>query len=135
VDYRKKRTDHAPILIEWGCSGADWERQVHWCPHHQQTNMVQAHHDKAYSPSEDWKYLAWVLRSSKRFYSCTIKSILAGCITAWYGNCSASDHKALQSMWTAQYMTRAKLHAILDLYTRLCQRKALKIVRDTSHPS
>jgi hypothetical protein len=23
VDYRKKRTDHAPILIEWGCSGAD----------------------------------------------------------------------------------------------------------------
>ena len=31
----------------------------------------------------------------KRFYSCTIESILTGCITAWYGNCSASDHKAL----------------------------------------
>ena len=30
-----------------------------------------------------------------RFYSCTIESILTGCITAWYGNCSASDHKAL----------------------------------------
>uniref|UniRef100_A0A8C7CSB2 Adiposis associated Mth938 domain containing n=1 Tax=Oncorhynchus kisutch TaxID=8019 RepID=A0A8C7CSB2_ONCKI len=26
----------------------------------------------------------------KRFYSCTIESILTGCITAWYGNCSAS---------------------------------------------
>jgi hypothetical protein len=26
----------------------------------------------------------------KRFYSCTIKSILTGCITAWYVNCSAS---------------------------------------------
>ena len=25
----------------------------------------------------------------KRFYSCTIES-MTGCITAWYGNCSAS---------------------------------------------
>ena len=29
----------------------------------------------------------------KRFYSCTIESILTGCITAWYGNCSASKRK------------------------------------------
>ena len=27
----------------------------------------------------------------KRFYSCTIESILTGCISAWYGNCSESD--------------------------------------------
>ena len=41
----------------------------------------------------------------KRFYSCTI--------TAWYGNCSASDCKALQRVVrTAQYITRAKLPAI-----------------------
>jgi hypothetical protein len=32
----------------------------------------------------------------KRFYSCTIESLLTCCITAWYGNCSASDRKALQ---------------------------------------
>ncbi|XP_029618276.1 28S ribosomal protein S30, mitochondrial [Salmo trutta] len=31
----------------------------------------------------------------KKFYSGTIVSILTGCITAWYGNCLASDHKAL----------------------------------------
>jgi hypothetical protein len=64
----------------------------------------------------------------KRFYSCTIESILTGCITAWYGNCSASDRKALQ--WvvrTAQYITGAKLPAIQDLYTRRCQRKVLKL--------
>jgi hypothetical protein len=30
---------------------------------------------------------------------------------------------------TAQYITRAKLYAIKDLYTRQCQRKSLKIVR------
>ena len=72
----------------------------------------------------------------KRFYSCNIKSILTGCFTAWYGNCSASDRKALQRVvQTAQYITGAKLPAIQDLYTRRCQRKAHKIVRDSSHPS
>ena len=46
-----------------------------------------------------------------------------GCITAWYGNCSASDCKALQRVvHTAQYITGAKLPAIQDLYTRRCQR-------------
>jgi hypothetical protein len=70
------------------------------------------------------------------FYSCTIESILTGCITAWYGNCSATDPKALQRvMRTAQYITRAKLPAIQDLFTRWCQRKALKIAKDSSHPS
>ncbi|KAK6321348.1 hypothetical protein J4Q44_G00083240 [Coregonus suidteri] len=68
--------------------------------------------------------------------SCTIESILTGCITAWYGNCLASDRKALQRVVrTAQYITGAKLPAIQDLYTRRCQRKALKIVKDSSHPS
>jgi hypothetical protein len=30
------------------------------------------------------------------FYRYTIESILSGCITAWYGNCSAHNRKALQ---------------------------------------
>ena len=30
------------------------------------------------------------------FYRCTIESILSGCITAWYGTCSAHNRKALQ---------------------------------------
>ena len=72
----------------------------------------------------------------KKLYSCTNKSILTGCITAWYVNCSASDLKALQMVVrTAQYITGAKLPATQDLYTRLCQRKALKIVIDSSHTS
>ncbi|XP_070985519.1 mitochondrial glutamate carrier 1-like [Oncorhynchus clarkii lewisi] len=44
----------------------------------------------------------------KKFYSCTIESI-----TAWYGNCSASERKGLQRVVrTAQYITGAKLPAI-----------------------
>jgi hypothetical protein len=72
----------------------------------------------------------------KNFYSCTIESILTGCITAWYGNCSASDRKALQRVvCTAQYITVAKLADIQDLYNRRCQRKALKIGKYSSLPS
>ena len=72
----------------------------------------------------------------KRFYSCNIESILTGCVTAWYGNCSAFNHKVLQRVVrTAQYITGAKVPAIQDLYTRRCQRKAPKIVKDSSHPS
>jgi hypothetical protein len=72
----------------------------------------------------------------KRFYSCNIESILTGSITAWHGNCLASGCKALQRVLrTAQYITGAKLPAIQDLYTRRCQRKAQKIVKDPSHPS
>jgi hypothetical protein len=55
----------------------------------------------------------------KKFYSCTIESILTGCITSWYSNCSASDCKVLQRVvCTAQYITGAKLPDIQDLYTR-----------------
>jgi hypothetical protein len=68
----------------------------------------------------------------KKLYSYTIESILTGCITAWYDNCSASDHKALQRVVrTAQYITGAKFPAIQDL----CQRKAQKFVRESSHPN
>ena len=68
------------------------------------------------------------LRSSKRFYSC----ILTSCVTAWYGNCLASDLKALQRVvHTAQYITGAELPAIQDLYTRRCQRKALRNYQKT----
>ena len=44
--------------------------------------------------------------------------------------------KALQRVVrTAQYITWAKLPAIQDLYTRQHQRKALELVKDSSHPS
>ncbi|CDQ93372.1 unnamed protein product [Oncorhynchus mykiss] len=67
----------------------------------------------------------------KRFYSCTIKSFLTGFTTAWYGNCSASDRKALQRVvQTAQYITgdQASCHpghlyqAVSEEAPKNCQR-------------
>jgi hypothetical protein len=66
----------------------------------------------------------------EKFCSCTIESILTGCITAWHDNCSASDRKAHQRVVRmAQDITGAEFPVIQDLYTRRCQRKALKIFR------
>uniref|UniRef100_A0A4W5R298 Reverse transcriptase domain-containing protein n=1 Tax=Hucho hucho TaxID=62062 RepID=A0A4W5R298_9TELE len=70
------------------------------------------------------------------FYRCTIESILSGCITAWYGNCSAHNRKALQRVVrTAQRITGGKLPALQDTYTTRCHRKAKKIIKDNNHPS
>jgi hypothetical protein len=70
-------------------------------------------------------------------YTCTVENnCTVGCIITRYGNCLASDHKALQRVVRmGQYITGAKLPAIQELYNRRCQRKAHKIVRDSSHPS
>uniref|UniRef100_A0AAZ3P3X5 Alkylated DNA repair protein AlkB homologue 8 N-terminal domain-containing protein n=1 Tax=Oncorhynchus tshawytscha TaxID=74940 RepID=A0AAZ3P3X5_ONCTS len=141
VDYRKKRTEHAPILID----GAVVEQVesfkflgVHM------TNLTWSKNTKTVVkrarqnlfPLRRLKRFGMGPQILKRFYSCTIESILTGCITAWYGNCSASVRKLLQRVVrTAQYITGVKLPAIQDLYTRRCQRKTHKIVKDFSHPS
>ena len=56
----------------------------------------------------------------KRFYSCTIEASLPDMATV---------------ARTAQYITGAKLPAIQELYTRQCQKKAQKMVKDSSHPT
>jgi gmma-aminobutyric acid receptor subunit gamma len=72
----------------------------------------------------------------KKFYSYTIESILTGCITTWYGNSTNLDRKALERVERiAQYITWAKLPAIQNLYIRRCERKARKIIKESSYPS
>jgi hypothetical protein len=131
-----------PPLTLTCCCGVGREFQVPWGPHHQQTIMSQTHQDSHEEdttkpfPLRRLKIFGMGPQILKRFYRCTIESILTGCITAWYGNYSASDRKALQRVVRmAQYITGAKVTAIQDLYNRRCQRKAHKIVRDSSHPS
>jgi hypothetical protein len=142
VDDRKRRAEHSPILID----GAVVEQvesfkflcvhitnKLEWSEH---TKRVVKRARQSLFPLRKLKRFGMGPQILKRFYSCNIESILTGCITAWYGNCSASDQKALQRVvHTAQYITGAKLPAFQDLGTRRCQRKALNIVNDPSHPS
>ena len=59
------------------------------------------------------------------FYRCKIESILSGCITAWYGNCSAHKRTVLQRVVrSAQRIAGGKLPALQDTHTTRCHRKA-----------
>ena len=129
VDYRKKRTEHAPILI-YGAAveqvesfkflGVHITNQLTWSKH--SMTVVKRARQNLF-PLRRRKRFSMGPQILKRFYSCTIESILTGCITAWYGNCSASDLKALQRVVrTAQYFTRAKLPAIQEEGPENCQR-------------
>ncbi len=74
-----------------------------------------------------------ILRS---FYTCTVESILTGCITAWFGNSTAGNRKALQRfVQTARHIVGGELPSLQDIYTRRCIRKARRITNDSSHPS
>jgi hypothetical protein len=64
------------------------------------------------------------------------KEIWLGSITAWYGNCSARNRRALQMVVpSAQRITGGKLPALHDTYSPRCHRKAKKIIKDNNHPS
>jgi hypothetical protein len=141
VDYRKRRTKHAPILFDGAAVeqvesfkflGVHINNKLERSKH---TKTVMNRAQQSLFPLRKLKRFDMGPEILKRFYSCNIESILTGCITAWYGNCSASDRKALQRVVrTAQYITGAKLPAIQDLYSRRCQRKALKIVKRPQPP-
>ncbi len=67
-----------------------------------------------------------ILRS---FYTCTVESILTGCITTWFGNSTAGNRKALQRVVrTARHIVGGELPSLQDIYTRRCIRKARRII-------
>eukprot|EP00061_Rhincodon_typus_P004760 g23367.t1 len=76
------------------------------------------------------------IRTLTSVYRCTIESIPSGCITAWYGTCSAQGHKKLQKvLYTVQTIMKAKLLTMDSIYMSRCYGKAANIIKDPSHPS
>ncbi|KAF7653729.1 hypothetical protein LDENG_00079240, partial [Lucifuga dentata] len=70
------------------------------------------------------------------FYRCTIESLLTGCITVWYGNCSAQSRKSLQKVVkAAQHIIGKRLPAIQDIFHQRCLQKVHSILKDHSHPA
>ena len=72
----------------------------------------------------------------KAFFRGTTESILTGCITAWYGNCTAQSRKMLQRVVrTAERISGCELPSIQETYKARCVKKALPITGDPSHPN
>ena len=90
VDYRKRRTEHAPILIDSVVVEQVESFKFHitnkltWSKHNK-TAVKRAHQNLF--PLRRLKRFGMGPQILKKFYSCTIESILTGCITTWYGNC------------------------------------------------
>ncbi|XP_069367947.1 uncharacterized protein [Paralichthys olivaceus] len=142
VDYRKKQRDgHAPITID----GTPVERvsSFRFLGVHITEDLTWTHHTRVITKTA--RQRLFYLRRLRRFnvdsrilcnfYRCTIESILTGCITAWYGSCTALNRKTLQRVVkTAQHITRTELPS-MDLYTQRCRKKAHRILKDPHHPS
>jgi hypothetical protein len=85
-----KRTEHTPIFFD----GAAVKRveNFKFLGVHITNKLTWFKHTM--TPVKRARQNLFPLRRLKRIYSSTIKSILTGCITTWYGNCSAFDLKA-----------------------------------------
>jgi hypothetical protein len=102
VDYGKRRTKHVPILI--GRAEMEQVESFKFLGVHISIKLSLSKHTmtvvkrarQSLFPFRRLKRFGMGPQILKRFYSCAIGSIVTGCITAWYGNCSASDRKALQ---------------------------------------
>ncbi|KAK1784593.1 hypothetical protein P4O66_003265 [Electrophorus voltai] len=72
----------------------------------------------------------------QNFYTCTIKSILMGNITAWFGNSTKQDRQALQRVVrSAERITHTELTDLQTIHYKRCHTKARRIVKDPTHPN
>ncbi len=142
VDFRRQSREHTPITIDktpvervnsFKFLGVHITEDLTWSAHtdavlkksHQRLFFLRRLRKFGMSPS--------ILRS---FYTCTVESILTGCITAWFGNSTAGNRKALQRVVrTARHIVGGELPSLQDIYTRRCIRKARRITNNSSHPS
>ena len=93
---QEKKTEHPPILIDRAVV-EQVESFKFLGVHITKKLMVQTHQDSLEEgTTKPIPLRKTIWHGSLKLYSCTIESFVTGCITAWYGNCSASDRKALQ---------------------------------------
>uniref|UniRef100_A0A8L0DJB6 Reverse transcriptase domain-containing protein n=1 Tax=Oncorhynchus mykiss TaxID=8022 RepID=A0A8L0DJB6_ONCMY len=142
VDFRKQQREHPPIhidgtvverVVSFKFLGVHITDKLNWSTH---TDSIVKKAQQRLFNLRRLKKFGLSPKALTNFYRCTIESILSGCITAWYGNCSAHNRKALQRVVrAAQRITGGKLPALQDTYTTRCHRKAIKIIKDNNHPS
>ncbi|XP_064875449.1 uncharacterized protein LOC135572170 [Oncorhynchus nerka] len=142
VDFRKQQREHPPIhidgtvverVVSFKFLGVHITDQLNWSTH---TDSIVKKAQQRLFNLRRLKKFGLSPKALTNFYRCTIESILSGCITAWYGNCSTHNRKALQRVVrSAQRITGGKLPALQDTYTTRCHRKAIKIIKDNNHPS
>ena len=97
VDFRKQQREHPPIHIDGTVMekflGVHITNKLKWSTH--TDSVVKKAQQRLFNLRRLQKF-GLSPKTLTNFYRCTIESILSGCVTAWYGNCSAHNRKALQ---------------------------------------
>ncbi|KAI4881446.1 hypothetical protein NFI96_000004 [Prochilodus magdalenae] len=142
VDFRRTRRDHSPLHIDG--STVEIVKSTKFLGVHLAEDLTWSLNTSTITKKAQQRlYFLRRLRKAHlpppiltTFYRGTIESILSSCITAWFGNCTASDRKSLQRVVrTAETIIGVSLPTITDIYTTRCIRKATSIVDDYTHPS
>ncbi len=142
VDFRRQSREHTPISIDK--TPVEWVSNFKFlCVHITEDLTWSAHTDAGLKKAHQRLFfLRWLRKFGmspsflRSFYTCTVESILTGCITAWFGNSTAGIRKALQRVvQTVRHIVGGELPSLQDIYTRRCMRKARRIIKDSSHPS
>ncbi len=138
VDFRKRhRRPYTPIMISgtpvervssFKYLGVNISENLTWTTHIQ--TQVKKARQRLYHLRQLRKF-----RVSpailKTFYSETIESI-----SVWYGNSSSQDCKALQRVvCLAERISGSALPSLQDIYLKRCKSRAVKITKDSNHPS
>eukprot|EP00061_Rhincodon_typus_P016036 g44038.t1 len=104
IDFRKKGAEHAPIYINGAevkkvesvkFLGVTITNNLSWTSHID--TMVKKAQQHLFFLRTHGKF-GMSTRILTNIHKCTIESIIFGRISAWYGNCSAQDHKKRQEV-------------------------------------
>ncbi len=142
MDFRRQSRVHTPISIDK--TPVERVNSFKFLGVHITEDLTRSAHTDAVLKKAHQRlfFLRWLRNFGmspsllRYFYSCTVESILTGCITAWLGNSTAGNRKALQRVVrTARHIVGDELPSLQDIYTRRCIRKARRIIKDSSHPS
>ncbi|XP_078075173.1 interleukin-6 receptor subunit beta-like isoform X2 [Mustelus asterias] len=119
IDFRKCKGEHVSVYINgdevervesFKFLGVQITNNLFWSPH--ADAIVKKAHQRIYFLRRLSKF-GMSATTLTNFYRCTIESILSGCVTAWYGSCSAQDRKELQKVVNvAQSITQTSLPSI-----------------------
>ncbi len=142
VDFRRQSRVHTPITID-KTPVERLSRFKFLCVHITEDLTWSAHTDAVLKKAHQHLFFLRRLRKFgtspsilRSFYTCTVESFLTSCITAWFGNSTAGNRRALQRVVrNARHIVGGELPSLQDIYTRQCTRKARRIIKDSSHPS
>ncbi|KAK3528902.1 hypothetical protein QTP70_012084 [Hemibagrus guttatus] len=122
VDFRREQSDHSPLNING--SPVEIVKSTKFLAVHLAENFTWSLNTTSISKKAQQR-LYFLQRLKKAhlpppiltmFYRGTIESILSSCITAWFGNCTVSDHKTLQCIVrTAEKIIGVSLPSITDM--------------------